>query len=50
VLHQVLVTIPPEKVPDVQQERTAFCDRLVTLAEIWARRCINERHAEITEL
>jgi hypothetical protein len=50
VLHQVLVAIPPEKVPDVQLERTAFCNRLVTLAEIWARRCINERHAEITEL
>src|SRR5437667_8813693 len=50
VLHQVRVTIPPERVPDGSAERREFCERLVTLAEIWARQCINERHAEITEL
>ena len=50
VLHQVRVTISPENVPPEGPERKAFCERLVTLAEIWARQCINERHAEISEL
>jgi hypothetical protein len=50
VLHQVRVAIPPERVPNDRVERTAFCERLVTLAEIWARQCIHDRHAEITEL
>ena len=47
VLHQVRVTVPQEAVPG---DRDTFTERLVTLAEIWARQCINERHAEITEL
>jgi hypothetical protein len=50
VVHQVRVAVRPELVPDNQQERTALCERLVGLAEIWARQCIKERHAEITEL
>jgi hypothetical protein len=50
VVHQVRVAVPPEAIPDGALERKAFCERLVTLAEIWARQCINERHAEITEL
>jgi hypothetical protein len=50
VVHQVRVAVPPEAVPRDSNERKAFCERLVTLAEIWARQCINERHAEITEL
>ena len=50
LLHQVRVSISPENVPADDVERKAFCERLVTLAEIWARQCINERHAEISEL
>jgi hypothetical protein len=50
VLHQVRVSIAPENVPGDRSERKEFCERLVTLAEIWARQCINERHAEISEL
>jgi hypothetical protein len=50
VLHQVRVAIPPERVPSEPTEYKAFCERLVGLAEIWARQCINERHGEITEL
>lgn len=50
VVHQVRVAVPPEAVPGKAPERKAFSERLVTLAEIWARQCINERHAEITEL
>jgi hypothetical protein len=50
VLHQVRVAVPPESVPADAAERKEFCERLVTLAEIWARRCISDRHAEISEL
>jgi hypothetical protein len=50
VVHQVRVAVPPEVVPEDWADRKAFCERLVTLAEIWARQCISERHAEITEL
>ena|SRR5438876_3259374 len=50
VLHQVRVAIPPEAVPDDPDERKALCERLVGLAEIWARQCIHDRHAEITDL
>jgi hypothetical protein len=50
VLHQVRVAVPPEVVPGDRVARREFCERLVTLAEIWARQCINERHAEISEL
>src|SRR3954452_13838091 len=50
VLHQVRVALPPDAVPNDRAERKRFCERLVTLAEIWARQCINERHGEITEL
>jgi hypothetical protein len=50
VLRQVRVAIPPDRVPDDRDERKALCERLVGLAEIWARQCIHERHAEITEL
>jgi len=50
VLHQVRVVLSTDAVPNGESERKEFCERLVTLAEIWARQCINERHAEITEL
>ena len=50
VLHQVRVAIPPDRVPDDAPKRRVFRDKLVGLAEIWARRCIHERHADITEL
>jgi len=50
VLHQVRVSVSPEIVPDDPTERKELCKRLVTLAEIWARQCINERHSEITDL
>jgi hypothetical protein len=50
VLHQVRVSVSPENVPDEPAERKEFCERLVTLAEIWARQCINERSSEISDL
>ena len=50
VLHQVRVSVSPEIVPDEPAARKELRERLVTLAEIWARQCINERHSEITDL
>jgi hypothetical protein len=50
VLHQVRVAIAPDRVPDDRAERKAFGEKLVGLAEIWARQCIHERRADITEL
>jgi hypothetical protein len=50
MLHQVRVAIPAERIPDDGAERDDFCERLVTLAEIWARQCIHDRHADVTEL
>jgi hypothetical protein len=50
VLHQVRVAVPPEAIPTDAGERQAFSEKLVGLAEIWARQCIQARHAEITEL
>ena len=50
MLHQVRVAIPPDRVPTNGTERSDFCERLVTLAEIWARQCIHERHADVTEI
>ncbi len=50
LLHQVRVSVGPELVPADPGERKKLCDRLVALAGIWARQCINERHAEITDL
>jgi hypothetical protein len=50
VVHQVRVALATDAVPDDSAERKQFCERLVTLAEIWARQCINERRAEISEL
>jgi hypothetical protein len=50
VLHQVRVVVPPEQIPDDLGERRALCERLLGLAEIWARQCINERRSEITDV
>ena len=50
MLHQVRVAIPEDRIPEDHVKRCDFRERLVTLAEIWARQCIHERHADVTEL
>jgi len=50
VLHQVRVAISPEQVPGDPRERQELAGRLITLAEIWARQCISDRRADVTEL
>jgi hypothetical protein len=50
MIYQVRVAIQLEKIPEDSVDRSDLCERLVTLAEIWARQCIHERHADVTEL
>jgi len=50
LLHQVRVSVSPEIAPDDPGARKELCERLVTLAEIWTRQCINERHGEMTDI
>jgi hypothetical protein len=50
VVHQVRVSIAPENIPDDSARQKAFSEKLVGLAEIWARQCIHERHAEMTDV
>jgi hypothetical protein len=42
--------VPAELLPDDQVESEWLRDRLITLAEQWARNCIDARHAEVIEL
>jgi len=50
MLYLVRVAIPEDRIPEDPVERCDLRERLVTLAEIWARQCIRERHADVTEL
>lgn len=49
-LHQVRIEVDPEHIPDDEHEADVLAGRLVEAAEAWARRCVEERHAEISEL
>jgi hypothetical protein len=49
-LHQVRVDVPPAALPDDPLEAAWSRDRLVSLAETWARSCIDTRHADVIEL
>jgi hypothetical protein len=49
-LNQVRIEVAPEQLPDEPQELDMLCGRLVESAETWARACIAERHAEVSEL
>jgi hypothetical protein len=49
-LNQVRVEVAPEQLPDDEHELDMLCGRLVEAAEGWAKSCIAERHAEISEL
>lgn len=50
VLHQVRVAVPPDQIPADAEERRQLSEKLVGLAEIWARRCIHERHGDIADV
>ena len=49
-LHQVKVEIASEQLPEGERDVEELCGRLIERAERWARACIDERHAEISEL
>jgi hypothetical protein len=49
-LHQVRIDVPSGSLPGDQVEAEWTRDRLVRLAESWARGCIDTRHAEVIEL
>jgi hypothetical protein len=49
-LHQVRIEVDPEHIPADERERERLAGRLVEAAESWARGCIAERHAEVSEL
>ena len=48
-LNQVRIEVAPDQLPDDEHELDMLCGRLVESAESWARSCIADRHAEISE-
>jgi len=48
-LNQVRIEVSPDHVPDDERELDILCGRLVEAAESWARGCIADRHAEVSE-
>ncbi len=48
-LHQVRMDIPQAALPEDIVEAEWTRDRIVRLAERWAQRCIDARHAEVIE-
>jgi hypothetical protein len=48
-LNQVRIEVAPDQLPDDEHELDLLCGRLVEASESWARSCIAERHAEVSE-
>jgi len=49
-LNQVRIEVASDHLPDDERELDVLCGRLVEAAETWARGCIADRHAEVSEL
>ena len=49
-LHQVRIEVDGAHLPEGGPEREATIRRVVDAAERWARACIADRHAEVTEI
>ena len=49
-LHQVRIEIDPSYIPEDEHEADVLAGRIVEAAESWARECVAERRAEISEL
>jgi hypothetical protein len=49
-LHQVRMDVPRTALPDDEVEAEWTRNRLIKLAERWARSCIDSRHADVIEL
>ena len=48
-VHQVRIEIPQDALPVDDFQIGELAGRLVSVAETWARGCIAERHAEVSE-
>jgi hypothetical protein len=48
-LHQVRVEVDPEYIPEDEHEADVLAGRIVEAAEAWARGCVADRHAEVSE-
>jgi hypothetical protein len=49
-LHQVKIEVGTDQLPPPGDMREALLRRLVDASERWARACIADRHAEVSEL
>jgi hypothetical protein len=49
-VHQVRIELSDDRVPGPGPERTALERRIVERAGHWARLCVSERHANVSEL
>jgi len=49
-LHQVRVEVDPSYIPEDEHDADVLAGRIVEAAETWARECVADRHAEISEL
>ena len=48
-LHQVRIDVDPEYIPEDKHEADVLAGRIVEAAESWARDCVAERRAEVSE-
>jgi hypothetical protein len=48
-LHQVRVDVADDRLPTDPEEREDLCQRLLESVEQWARACIADRRAEVSE-
>jgi hypothetical protein len=49
-LHQVRIEVEPTYIPDDEHEADVLAGRIVEAAESWARDCVADRHADVSEL
>jgi hypothetical protein len=49
-LNQVRIEVSPDQLPDDERDLDLLCGRLLEAAETWARGCIAERHADVSEI
>jgi hypothetical protein len=49
-LHLVRIEVAEDQLPEGREAVDALADRLIAAASRWARLCIADRHADVTEL
>jgi hypothetical protein len=48
-LNQVRIEVASDRLPADEHELDVLCGRLLEASEAWARACISDRHAEVSE-